>query len=103
MPSPQRAAGVRAGAPAPERNETVAERSDRNWGELLQELRVTQTGVQILAGFLLTLPVQREFLALGAAQRVLRAAARHRVPVPVTERLVEALRDRDRTATGSGR
>jgi len=69
MPSPQRAAGVHAGAPAPERNETVAERSDRNWGELLQELRVTQTGVQILAGFPLTLPFQREFLALGAAQR----------------------------------
>ena len=31
---------------------------DRNWVELLQELRVLQTGVQILAGFLLTLPFQ---------------------------------------------
>jgi hypothetical protein len=28
----------------------------RNWNELLQELRVTQTGVQILTGFLLTVP-----------------------------------------------
>jgi len=35
-----------------------------------------------------------ELEAVGGA--VLRAAARHRVPVPVTERLVEALRDRDR-------
>ncbi|MDQ6642420.1 MAG: DUF6328 family protein, partial [Actinomycetota bacterium] len=32
------------------RNETEAEKYDRNWIELLQELRVTQTGVQILAG-----------------------------------------------------
>jgi len=69
MPSPQPAAGVPAGAPGPQRDETAAERSDRNWGELLQELRVTQTGVQILAGFLLTLPFQREFAALGAVQR----------------------------------
>ena len=38
------------------RDESVAERMDRNWVELLQELRVLQTGVQILAGFLLTLP-----------------------------------------------
>ena len=29
----------------------------RNWDELLQEIRVTQTGVQILTGFLLTVPV----------------------------------------------
>ena len=34
------------------------ERLDRNWDELLQELRVSQTGVQILTGFLLTLPIQ---------------------------------------------
>ncbi|WP_235530774.1 DUF6328 family protein, partial [Phycicoccus sp. Root563] len=33
--------------------ETKAQRLDRNWDELLQELRVTQTGVQILTGFLL--------------------------------------------------
>jgi hypothetical protein len=38
----------------PERNETAAERSDRNWTELLQEVRVTQTGIGILSGFLLT-------------------------------------------------
>jgi hypothetical protein len=34
---------------------------DRNWNELLQELRVAQTGVQILLAFLLTLPFQTGF------------------------------------------
>ncbi|TXL60913.1 DUF6328 family protein [Aeromicrobium terrae] len=34
---------------------------DRNWNELLQELRVAQTGVQILSGFLLTLPFSPNF------------------------------------------
>jgi hypothetical protein len=33
------------------------ERADRNFGDLLQELRVGQTGVQILFGFLLTMPI----------------------------------------------
>ena len=43
------------------RHETDTERLDRNWDELLQELRVTQTGVQLLSGFLLTLPFQQRF------------------------------------------
>lgn len=50
----------------PNRNETSAERSDRNWNELLQELRVTQIGNQILAGFLLTLPFQARFAELSS-------------------------------------
>lgn len=50
----------------PERQETAAERSDRNWNELLQELRVTQIGNQILSGFLLTLPFQARFAELGS-------------------------------------
>lgn len=49
----------------PERQETEAERSDRNWNELLQELRVTQIGNQILSGFLLTLPFQPRFAELS--------------------------------------
>ena len=36
--------------------ETEEERADRNWADILQELRVSQTGVQLLAGFLATLP-----------------------------------------------
>ncbi|QYF73171.1 DUF6328 family protein [Cryobacterium sp. PAMC25264] len=35
------------------RDETVTERLDRNWNELLQEVRVIQAGSQILTGFLL--------------------------------------------------
>jgi O-antigen/teichoic acid export membrane protein len=47
---------------APDRpSETEAERADRNFTELLQELRVAQTGVQILFAFLLTLPFQARF------------------------------------------
>ena len=41
----------------------------RNWNELLQELRVTQTGVQILTGFLLTVPFSNRFEDLTAFQR----------------------------------
>jgi len=52
----------------PSRNETETERMDRNWNELLQELRVTQTGVQILTGFLLTLPFQQRFRSLDHFQ-----------------------------------
>ena len=43
------------------RSETPTERLDRNWSNLLQELRVVQTGVQLLTGFLLTLPFQQRF------------------------------------------
>src|SRR5690348_10795329 len=50
--------------------ETEKERLDRNWNELLQELRVTQTGVQILTGFLLTLPFQQRFTRLDRFQVV---------------------------------
>ena len=52
------------------RDETPLERLDRNWDELLQELRVVQTGVQILAGFLLTLPFQQRFTQIGDVNRV---------------------------------
>lgn len=52
------------------RDETPAERYDRNWNELLQELRVLQTGTQILTGFLLALAFQPAFLDLSDGQRV---------------------------------
>jgi hypothetical protein len=51
------------------RDETHNERADRNWNELLQELRVTQTGTQILTGFLLTIPFQQRFTDLDAYQK----------------------------------
>jgi len=46
------------------RNETEEERLDRKWNDLLQELRVMQTGAQLTAGFLLTLPFQQTFTDL---------------------------------------
>ena len=51
------------------RDETEQERADRNWNDLLQELRVSQTGVQLLAGFLATLPFQSRFSELDSFQR----------------------------------
>ena len=52
-----------------EEDESEGERLTRNLNELLQELRVTQTGVQILTGFLLTLPFTNRFNDLDAVQR----------------------------------
>lgn len=52
-----------------DRDETEAQRLDRNWSSLLQELRVAQTGVQLLTGFLLILPFQPRFADLDAAMR----------------------------------
>ena len=54
---------------ADDRHETPTERLDRNWAEILQELRVTQTGIQILTGFLLTVPFQQRFTELSTEQR----------------------------------
>jgi small basic protein len=54
--------------PGDGRDETENERLDRNWNEILQELRVIQTGTQILTGFLLTLAFQQRFTDLDAYQ-----------------------------------
>ena len=56
------------------RHESSTERLDRNWASLLQELRVTQTGVQLLTGFLLTLPFQQRFTLLDSAVRAVYSA-----------------------------
>lgn len=58
----------------PGRDESAADRVDRNWNELLQELRVTQTGVQILFAFLLILPFQQRFSELDEFDRRLYVA-----------------------------
>ena len=52
----------------PGRDETPEERADRNLGELLQELRVAGIGVQVLFGFLLSLPFTSRFRVLDADQ-----------------------------------
>jgi len=50
-------------------DESEAERADRNLGELLQELRVAGLGVQVLFGFLLSLPFTNRFTRLSGGQR----------------------------------
>lgn len=52
------------------RHETSAQRLDRNWSSLLQELRVVQTGVQLLTGLLLTLPFHDGFEDLRSPLRI---------------------------------
>ena len=53
------------------RHESEDERIDRNMAELLQELRVASLGVQVLFGFLLSLPFTNHFSRLDHPQRVL--------------------------------
>jgi MFS family permease len=57
-----------AGSPDP-RDESEAERDDRNLAELLQELRVAGLGVQVLFGFLLSLPFTNRFDKISPDQR----------------------------------
>jgi hypothetical protein len=52
-----------------DQEEDEQERLTRNYNELLQELRVTQTGVQILTGFLLTVPFTQRFKDLSTVQK----------------------------------
>lgn len=58
-----------------ERHETVTERLDRNWNSLLQELRVVQTGAQLLTGFLLTMPFQQRFEILDHTMQIVYLAS----------------------------
>jgi uncharacterized protein DUF6328 len=61
--------GANADPDRGETGETESQRLTRNLNELLQELRVTQTGVQILTGFLLTVPFSQRFKTLDDVQR----------------------------------
>ncbi|MEU6994140.1 DUF6328 family protein [Streptomyces sp. NPDC046465] len=53
------------------RRETETERADRRWSELIQEVRVAQTGVQILFGFLLTVAFTPRFEELSDTDRTI--------------------------------
>jgi hypothetical protein len=59
----------------PSGEESAKQRRDRNFNELLQELRVAQTGVQILLGFVLAMAFSSRFDALGNDERVLYGAS----------------------------
>jgi hypothetical protein len=56
------------------RPESLAQRDDRNFTELIQEIRVVGLGVQVLFGFLLSLPFTVRFSALNQGQRDLYVA-----------------------------
>lgn len=60
---------MESGEVADSRQETTAKRDDRNLGELVQELRVAGLGVQVLFGFLLSLPFTTRFVQLSTGQR----------------------------------
>lgn len=51
------------------RQESVAQRADRNFAELTQEIRVVGLGVQVLFGFLLSLPFTSQFRKLSSGER----------------------------------
>src|SRR5947207_12901201 len=57
------------------RDESEEERADRNLLELLQELRVAGLGVQVLFGFMLSLPFTTRFAKLSQPQRELYLAS----------------------------
>jgi uncharacterized membrane protein len=50
--------------------ESRKERTTRRWNEMLQELRVAQTGVQVLTGFLLTVPFSQGFSSLDEIDKI---------------------------------
>ncbi|MFZ3492806.1 DUF6328 family protein [Streptomyces sp. 5.8] len=53
------------------RDESPEERADRQWQELVQEIRVAQTGVQILFGFLLTVAFAPVFSGLPQTEKTI--------------------------------
>jgi hypothetical protein len=58
-----------------QRPESLAQRDDRNVAELIQELRVVGLGVQVLFGFLLSLPFTVRFDQLSQGRRDLYLAS----------------------------
>src|SRR3954469_5249533 len=61
------------------RNETPLERCDRNLAELMQEVRVAQTGVQVLFGFLLTVPFTVRFNHITPTILLIAPPSQHRL------------------------
>ncbi|MEU8774875.1 DUF6328 family protein [Streptomyces sp. NPDC048606] len=57
--------------PGDGRDESPQERADRQWQELIQEIRVAQTGVQILFGFLLTVVFAPTFVGLSQTDKTI--------------------------------
>jgi O-antigen/teichoic acid export membrane protein len=69
MEKPERDREQELEEPSPERDETPLERLDRNTVELLNELRVAGTGIQVLFAFLLVVPFNTGFNKLSSFDR----------------------------------
>ncbi|MFI1422300.1 DUF6328 family protein [Streptomyces sp. NPDC020731] len=97
--------------PGAEVPETARERVNRRWNEILQETRVTQTGVQILFGFLLSVAFTPLFRELETFDRVvyvitvvLGAAATGSLIAPVSiHRFLSGQRMKDEVVEAAGR
>ncbi|MEU6104932.1 DUF6328 family protein [Streptomyces flaveolus] len=100
--------GPGSGAEDPE---SPRERVNRRWNEILQETRVTQTGVQILFGFLLSVAFTPLFRELGTVDRViyvttvvLGASATGSLIAPVSiHRFLSGQRMKDEVVQAAGR
>lgn len=68
MNAPRHAESAYHDGPSGGRRETPDERSDRNWNDILQELRVSLTGTQLIGGFLLAVAFQPRFTDLDGYQ-----------------------------------
>ncbi|MET9730253.1 DUF6328 family protein [Streptomyces sp. NPDC006458] len=105
-----RQTGDRSGSGS-ETPETASERVNRRWNEILQETRVTQTGVQILFGFLLSVAFTPTFRELGTLDRaifvttvVLGASATGSLIAPVSiHRFLSGQRMKDEVVEAAGR
>jgi len=75
LPSPAGQGDEAQQAAVDAREESLAERDDRNLVELVQELRVAGLGVQVLFGFLLSLPFTMGFTKLTGGERDLYLAS----------------------------
>ncbi|MET9505516.1 DUF6328 family protein [Streptomyces sp. NPDC006259] len=97
--------------PEAEAPESARERVNRRWHEILQETRVTQTGVQILFGFLLSVAFTPLFRELETFDRViyvitvvLGAAATGSLIAPVSiHRFLSGQRLKDEVVEAAGR
>ncbi|MBM4827234.1 DUF6328 family protein [Actinospica acidiphila] len=100
-----------AGRPDAEPPESARERVNRRWNEVLQETRVTQTGVQILFGFLLSVAFTPLFRELETPDKViyvitvvLGASATGSLIAPVSiHRFLSGQRMKDEVVEAAGR
>jgi len=83
------------------RDESSLERLDRNQAELIQELRVLGTGIQVLFAFLLVVPFNSGFARLSSFDRDVYFAAALLITPTIHHRLLFRRREKE-YMVGSG-